>query len=55
MTAEVVSMLIRDGHVFLKNLRSAKSGKTYNATVYLNDPGEGAPQFRLEFEKKGKA
>lgn len=55
VTAEVVSMLIQDGHVFLKNLRSAKSGKTYNATVYLNDPGEGAPQFRLEFEKKGKA
>ena len=55
VTAELVSMLIRDGHVFLKNFHSAKSGKTYNATVYLNDPGEGAPQFRLEFEKKGKA
>ena len=45
--------LLKEGFVRLTGLRSAKNGKPYNATVYLDDSGSGYPRFRMEFEKKG--
>ena len=52
VTAEVVSILLSDGSVFLRGLRSTKSNRLYDATVYLDDHGEGTPQFRLSFAPK---
>ena len=52
VTAEVVSILLSNGSVFLRGLRSTKSNRLYDATVYLDDHGEGTPQFRLSFAPK---
>ena len=49
----MVADLLKEGFVRLTGLRSAKNGKPYNATVYLDDSGSGYPRFRMEFEKKG--
>ena len=51
--AKMVADLLKEGFVRLTGLRSAKNGKLYNATVYLDDSGSGYPRFRMEFEKKG--
>ncbi|MBQ9717950.1 MAG: DNA topoisomerase III, partial [Clostridia bacterium] len=51
--AGMVADLLKEGFVRLTGLRSAKNGKLYNATVYLDDSGSGYPRFRMEFEKKG--
>jgi DNA topoisomerase-3 len=52
ITKETASALIGEGRVFISGLMSEKTGKTYNATIILDDKGEGYPSFRLEFEKK---
>ena len=49
MDAHVADKLLRDGHVRLKDCRSAK-GKSYNATVLLSTEADGRSKFSLEFE-----
>lgn len=44
------SALLNEGHLYLKDCWSEKTGKTYNATVYLEDNGEKT-NYRLEFDK----
>ena len=44
------SALLNEGKLYLPNCRSEKTGKTYNATVYLEDSGEKT-NYRLEFDK----
>ena len=50
LTAAIVTALLKDGRVALKGLYSEKSGKTYDATVILDDKGDGYVNFKMEFE-----
>lgn len=49
MTAKIAASLLKNGRVDLKNLHSEKTGKTYDATLVLEDTGEGFVNFHLEF------
>ena len=51
LTKEIAMALLTEGRIFMSGLYSEKTGKTYNATVILDDKGEGYPGFRMEFEK----
>jgi DNA topoisomerase-3 len=51
LTAAIVAALLKDGRITLKNLHSEKTGKNYDATVILDDTGDGYVNFRLEFNK----
>jgi DNA topoisomerase-3 len=50
LTAAIVTGLLKHGRVPLKGLYSEKTGKKYDATVILDDPGDGAVNFKLEFQ-----
>jgi len=50
LTAQVVEKLLRDGRVRLKDCKSQKTGKTYNADLLLSTEADGRPQFSMEFE-----
>ena len=47
----VVSSLLNDGRVRVTGLYSEKTGKTYDATVVLEDDGQYA-NFKLEFDQR---
>jgi DNA topoisomerase-3 len=49
LTAEIVATLLKDSRVEVKGLYSGKTGKKYDATVFLDDKGEQFVNFRLEF------
>ena len=49
---KMVASLLKEGFVRMTGLHSAKNGKTYNATVYLEDGGTGYPRFRMQFDQK---
>ena len=51
LTKSVAAALIKDGRVKLTGCWSEKTGKTYDATVLLDDEGQRV-NFRLEFEKR---
>ena len=51
VTKQVAAALLADGRVYIPDLFSEKTGKTYGATVILDDKGEGYAFFRLEFDK----
>ena len=53
-TSSVVSALIQDGKVKLKGCKSARTGKTYDATVYMEVSPDGKINFKMEFENGGK-
>jgi DNA topoisomerase-3 len=55
LTKEVATALLTEGRIYLKGLYSVKSGKTYNASILLDDNGEGYPSFKMEFDSKGVA
>ena len=50
-TKAVVSALLNDGRVRVTGLYSEKIGKTYDATVVLEDDGQYA-NFKLEFDQR---
>jgi len=52
VTAKIITPLLKEGSVRLTNLKSPKTGNTYDATVFLDASGEGTPRFRLEFDRK---
>lgn len=52
LTKKNVAALLKDGRVKLTGLHSEKTGKTYDATVVLDDTGEKYVNFKLEFEAK---
>ena len=52
VTKAIAKALLTDGRVFIKDLHSDKTGKTYAATIFLDDKGEGYVGFRMEFEQK---
>lgn len=51
ITKPIAAALLSEGRVFIKGLYSEKTGKTYDATVVLEDTAQYA-NFKLDFEKK---
>ena len=51
LTADIVTTLLKDGQIALKGLYSEKTGRKYDATIVLNDPGEGFVGFKMEFQR----
>ena len=49
LTADIVTVLLKDMRVFVKDLYSEKSGRKYDAIVVLDDTGDGYVNFRLDF------
>ena len=52
MTKEIAKTLLSTGRFFMSGLMSEKTGKPYNATIILDDKGEGYTGFKMEFEPK---
>ena len=53
ITGQLVDKLLRNGRARLKDCKSQRTGKTYNATVQMTTESNGWPQFSLEFENGG--
>lgn len=53
LTAQMAERLVRDGRIRVKDCKSQKTGKTYNASVLLSTEEDGRPKFQLEFESGG--
>ncbi len=51
MTAQIAEKLVRDGRVRLKDCKSQKTGKTYNASLLLSTEADGRAKFTMEFDK----
>ena len=49
LTSQIVEKLLKDGRARLKDCKSQKTGKTYNADVLLSTEADGRPQFSMEF------
>lgn len=52
LTAAIATTLLKEGRVFVKGLYSPKTGKTYDATIVLDDSGGQYVNFKLEFPQK---
>lgn len=52
LTAAIASALLKEGRAFVKGLYSPKTGKTYDATIVLDDSGGQYVNFKLEFPQK---
>jgi len=52
LTKDVAIALLTKGRVFMSGLFSEKTQKKYNATIILDDNGDGYPNFKMEFENK---
>jgi DNA topoisomerase-3 len=55
ITKPIAVALLSEGRIYIKGLVSEKTGKPYNATVALDDTGDGYVGFKLEFEERKKA
>ena len=55
LTPQIVEKLLRDRRVRLKDCKSQKTGKTYNADLLLSTEDNGRPQFSMEFESRREA
>ena len=53
VSANLVDKLLRDGRARLKDCKSQRTGKTYNAAVQMTTEADGRAQFSLEFENGG--
>lgn len=52
LTASIAAALLKEGRVFVKGLYSEKTGKSYDATIVLDDTGEQYVNFKLDFSPK---
>ena len=52
-TRQVVDKLLRDGRARLKDCKSQRTGKTYNASVLMTTEADGRAKFSLEFKNGG--
>ncbi|ERL22779.1 DNA topoisomerase [Oribacterium sp. oral taxon 078 str. F0263] len=52
MTGQIAEKLLRDGRVRLKDCKSQKTGRTYNADLLLSTEDDGRPRFSMEFEDR---
>jgi DNA topoisomerase-3 len=55
LTAAIVTALLKNGRVALKGLYLEKTGKSYDATVILDDTGGKYVNFKLDFERRERA
>ena len=54
LTKEIAKSLITSGRANLTKCRSRKSGRTYNAAIFMITETDGKPTFRMEFpDRKG--
>ena len=53
ITGQLVDKLLRNGRARLKDCKSQRTGKTYNATVQMTTESNGRAQLSLEFENEG--
>lgn len=51
ITKSIAAALLAEGRIFMKGLYSEKTGKTYDATVVLEDTGQYA-NFKLDFDRR---
>ena len=54
LTAAVAEKLVKNGHVRLKDCKSQRTGKTYNADVLLTTEEDGRAKFQMEFDNSGE-
>ena len=54
LTSAMAEKLIAEGRVKLKNCKSAKSGKVFDATLVMSAGDGGQAKFSLEFDSSGK-
>lgn len=52
LTASIAAALLKEGRVFVKGMYSEKTGKSYDATIVLDDTGEQYVNFKLDFLPK---
>ena len=52
LTSQIVEKLLKDGRARLKDCKSQKTGKTYNADILLSTEADGRPQFSMDFDKR---
>ena len=52
LTASIAAALLKEGRIFVKGLYSEKTGKSYDATIVLDDTGEQYVNFKLDFSPK---
>ena len=52
LTAAIATTLLKEERVFVEGLYSPKTGKTYDATIVLDDSGGQYVNFKLEFPQK---
>ena len=52
LSATIVKSLLKNGRVKMTGLFSEKTGKKYDATVILDDSGEGYVGFKMSFDNK---
>lgn len=55
LTASMAEKLITTGQVKLKGCKSAKTGKSFDATLVLSTGDDGQARFSLAFESKKKS
>ena len=53
LTGQLVDKLLRDGRARLKDYKSQRTSRTYNASVLMTTEADGRAQFSLEFENGG--
>ena len=54
LTSATVQKLLASGKVKLKGCKSQKTGKTYDAMVYMTVADDGRTTFNMEFDNGGK-
>ena len=54
LTAGMAEKLLKNGRVKLKDCKSQRTGKTYNADVLLTTEEDGRAKFQMEFDNSGK-
>ena len=52
ITKSIAAALLKEGRVFMSGLHSEKTGKTYDATVVLDDSDGKYVNFKLEFDNR---
>ena len=55
MTSATAQKLLGSGKVKLKNCKSARTGNTFDATVFMEVSEDGRTKFSMEFDNGGKS
>lgn len=54
LTKQTAVALLKEGRIFMSDLYSEKTGKTYDATIVLDDSGGKYVNFKLDFERSNR-